>query len=171
MDTSHINKVKAPQHLKTPRSHGRVAVHAHAFSFFSRLEDADLRVPGVALDAREQFFVPEVLLDALFGRLRRYSTSLLEGLHSGHMFGLFPVLLASPDVLEFGSGALRNFRLIYSHVREVAVFQRYDCASLFLLDRFQESGVVRLAGVVQPSRGGSFMQLQLKFAAELFSHL
>ena len=121
MDTSHINKVKTPQRFKTPRSNRRVAVHAHALGFFSRLEDADLRVPGVALDAREQFLVPEVLLDALFCGLCRHSSCLLERLHSRDMFRLFSILLASPDVLEFGSGSLRNFRLVDSHVREVAV--------------------------------------------------
>ena len=159
MDTSRINKVKAPQHFKTPRSYRRVAVHAHAFSFFSRLEDADLRVPGVALDAREQFLVPEVLLDALFGRLRGYPTSLLKSLHSGHMFRLFPVLLAPPDVLQLRSRPFGDFRLVDRHVCEVAVLQRYDCTPLFLFYRFKESRIVRFTRVVQPSRSSSFMEL------------
>ena len=148
MATSHINKVKTPQHFKTPRSHGRVAVHAHAFSFFSRLEDAHLRVPGVALDAREQFLVPEVLLDALFGRLRRHSPCLLERLHSGDMFRLLPILLAPPDVLQLRSRPFGNFRLVDRHVREVAMFERYHCRPLFLLDRFQESGIVRFTRII-----------------------
>ena len=86
MDTSHINKVKAPQHFKTPRSYGRVAVHAHAFSFFPRLKNTNFRVPGVALDAREQFLISKILLDALFGGLSGHPPCLLEGLHSGNMF-------------------------------------------------------------------------------------
>jgi hypothetical protein len=31
LDTSHINKVKAPQHFKTPRSHGLLRLHDMSF--------------------------------------------------------------------------------------------------------------------------------------------
>ena len=168
---SRINKVKAPQHFKTPRSHGRVAVHAHPLSLLPRLEDADLRVPGVALDAREQFLVPEVLLDAFFSRLRGHSPCLLEGLHSRDVFGLFSILLASPNILEFGSGPFGNFRLVDRHIREVAVLERYHRTPLFLLHRFQESRVVRLAGVVETSSGGALVQLELELGPELLAHL
>ena len=34
MDTSRLNEVKAPQHFKTPRSHGAELVLAAVFGFF-----------------------------------------------------------------------------------------------------------------------------------------
>ena len=42
MDTSHINKVKAPQHVKTPRSD--LARHLEGEHQFMPLEDARARV-------------------------------------------------------------------------------------------------------------------------------
>ena len=63
-----------------------------------------------------------------------------------------------------------KFKFIFG-AESLTVLEGYDRGSLFFLHRFEEAGVVRLAGVVETSRGGSLVQLELDLAAELLAHL
>ena len=72
MDTSHINKVKAPQHFKTRRSYGAELVFSTVLRFFfvGGVQSGDgLLVPRalVVLSVRDLAF--ELLADALEGLL------------------------------------------------------------------------------------------------------
>ena len=51
------------------------------------------------------------------------------------------------------------------------MLEGYDRGPLLLFYGFEESTVVRLAGVVETSRRRALVQLELELAAELLAHL
>ena len=63
-----------------------------------------------------------------------------------------------------------KFKFIFG-AESLAVLEGYDRGPLFLFYGFEESTVISLAGVVETSRGGSLVQLELELAAELFPDL
>ena len=72
MDTSHINKVKAPQHFKTPRSYGAELVLAAVFGllFVGGVESSHgLLVSGPLIVLRLRDLALELLADAFEGLL------------------------------------------------------------------------------------------------------
>ena len=73
MDTNPSKEVKAPQHLKTPRSYGAELVLPAVLGFFfvCRVQSGDgLLVPGPFIVLRLRDLALELLADAFEGLLR-----------------------------------------------------------------------------------------------------